>query len=71
MSDKVTQGATREPDPPASLADDAHDASGAPTDAAHVAVGDGTLQGSIPAGLSPDALREIAEEGKPDNSGTS
>jgi hypothetical protein len=38
-----------------------HTAEGAPTDAAHEAVGDGTLIGSIPPGISPEELEEIAK----------
>ena len=35
---------------------------GAPTDAAHQKAGDGTLTGSVPAGLTPDQLKDKAEE---------
>lgn len=48
-----------------------HTKSGAPTDKAHLEAGDGTLKGSIPAGLSPEELRKIAEEDKSVDSGTS
>lgn len=44
--------------------------SGAPTDEAHKAVGDGTLVGSIPAGLSLDELQQIADEDQSVESGT-
>ena len=51
--------------------DDAeHTPSGAPTDAAHQAVGDGTLQGSVPAGLTPEELLKIAESDATDDGGT-
>lgn len=43
---------------------------GAPTDAAHQAVGDGTLTGSIPAGLTPKQLEERAQDGKRDDAGS-
>jgi hypothetical protein len=44
--------------------------SGAPTDEAHREVGDGTLVGSIPAGLSPEELCEIANSDQSVESGT-
>ena len=47
-----------------------HTEGGAPTDKAHLEAGDGTLKGSIPAGLSPEELRKIAEEDKSVDSGT-
>src|SRR4051794_30139743 len=37
-----------------------HTKSGAPTDKAHLEAGDGSLLGSIPAGLSIEELQEIA-----------
>ncbi|MCD2325458.1 hypothetical protein LQ953_15675 [Sphingomonas sp. IC-56] len=49
-----------------SLADDTHHESGAPTDDAHAAVGDGTLQGSQPAG----ELGQSAEDGETSEPGT-
>jgi hypothetical protein len=51
-------------------ADKDPDNSNAPTDADHAAAGDGTLQGSVPAGASPDQLREIAENPPTDDGGT-
>lgn len=57
------------PQPP--LADDAHTAGGAPTDQAHEDDGDGSLTGSVPAGLSLKQLREVAESDKTTESGTS
>ena len=51
--------------------DDAHTAEGAPTDQAHRDAGDGTLTGSVPAGLSLEQLREAAKGDKTDDSGTS
>ncbi|KKC24641.1 hypothetical protein [Sphingomonas sp. SRS2] len=51
--------------------DDAeHTPAGAPTDKAHEAVGDGTLQGSVPAGLTPEELLKIAESDATDDGGT-
>ena len=43
---------------------------GAPTDAAHQEAGDGTLTGSVPAGLTPDQLQERAEESGRDDPGS-
>ena len=51
--------------------DDAHTAGGAPTDQAHQDAGDGTLTGSVPAGLSLEQLREAANADRTDDSGTS
>ncbi|HEY8611417.1 MAG TPA: hypothetical protein VIL69_09035 [Roseomonas sp.] len=48
-----------------------HTAGGAPTDKAHEDAGDGSLAGSIPAGLSTRELREIANSDKTTESGTS
>lgn len=45
-------------------------ASGAPTDKAHQEAGDGTLTGSIPAGLSLEELSKIAEDDQSVESGT-
>jgi hypothetical protein len=42
----------------------------APTDADHAEAGDGTLQGSVPAGASPEQLRDIAEHPPTDDGGT-
>ena len=48
-----------DPKSPDSLEDSTHSASGAPTDEAHRAAGDGTLQGSLPAGgLAGDETQE-------------
>ena len=43
---------------------------GAPTDAAHQKAGDGTLTGSIPAGLTTDQLLEQAEQSGDADPGT-
>ncbi|MBP0446461.1 hypothetical protein J8J14_16925 [Roseomonas sp. SSH11] len=59
------------PVPEPSAQDPAHTEGGAPTDAAHQADGDGTLTGSVPAGLSADELHKIAESDKTGDTGTS
>ena len=59
------------PDAEPSAEDGAHTAGGAPTDQAHRDAGDGTLTGSVPAGLSLKQLREAADNDKTDDSGTS
>lgn len=43
---------------------------GAPTDAAHQEAGDGTLTGSVPAGLTTDQLLERSRETGRDDGGT-
>lgn len=50
--------------------DPEHTPSGAPTDAAHQAAGDGTLQGAVPAGLTPEELLKIADGDATDDGGT-
>lgn len=64
MSDKTKPS----PEP---AADETHTEGGAPTDQAHEDAGDGTLSGSVPAGLSSRELRELAESDKTDDTGTS
>ena len=59
------------PDAELSAEDGAHTEDGAPTDQAHREAGDGTLTGSVPAGLSLKQLREAANNDKTDDSGTS
>ena len=59
------------PDAEPSAEDGAHTAGGAPTDQAHRDAGDGTLTGSVPAGLSLEQLRQAANSDKTDDSGTS
>lgn len=54
--------------PPTS--DSAHTGQGAPTDEAHQDAGDGSLTGSIPAGLTVDELMEQANSNKPSDGGT-
>jgi len=65
MSDKPS------PTPKPTPGDEAHTKGGAPTDQAHEDAGDGTLSGSVPAGLSSRELRELAESDKTDDTGTS
>lgn len=50
--------------------DPAHSESGAPTNQAHREAGDGTLVGSIPAGLSPDEMDEAENLDQSAESGT-
>ena len=59
------------PEAKPSAEDGAHTAGGAPTDQAHRDAGDGTLTGSVPAGLSLKQLREAENNDKTDDSGTS
>ena len=59
------------PDAEPSAEDGAHTEAGAPTDQAHRDAGDGTLTGSVPAGLSLEQLRQAANSNKTDDSGTS
>ena len=47
-----------------------HTKGGAPKDSAHQEAGDGALTGSVPAGLSREELRRVAESDKTDDSGT-
>ncbi len=53
-----------------STPDSAHTGQGAPTDEAHQNAGDGSLTGSIPAGLTVDELMEQANNNKPSDGGT-
>ena len=59
------------PEAKPSAEDGAHTAGGARTDEGHQDAGDGTLAGSVPAGLSLKELREAAKGDKTDDSGTS
>jgi hypothetical protein len=43
---------------------------GAPTDEAHQAAGDGTLTGSVPAGLTVDEMLDRAAKNPPNNPGS-
>lgn len=47
-----------------------HTDSGAPKDEAHREAGDGTLTGSVPAGLTPEELRKAAEDDETVEPGT-
>ena len=58
------------PDVSASEKDASHTTSGAPTNAAHEAVGDGTLTGSVPAGLTPEEMEEMANTDQSGEPGT-
>jgi hypothetical protein len=51
-------------------ADKTHTEQGAPTDAAHQDAGDGSLTGSIPAGLTADELLKQANSDRPSDGGT-
>ena len=51
--------------------DPTHTDSGAPTDEAHADVGDGTLVGSIPAGIGSEELEAIVKSNQPVEGGTS
>ena len=50
--------------------DETHTAQGAPTDGAHLDAGDGSLTGSVPAGLTADELQKQADSGKTNDGGT-
>lgn len=54
--------------PPTS--DNAHTGQGAPTDEAHQEAGDGSLTGSIPAGLTADELMKRTNSNKSSDGGT-
>ena len=47
-----------------------HTDQGAPTDQAHQDAGDGSLTGSVPAGLTAEELRDLANSNKPSDGGT-
>ena len=59
------------PDPASSATDPAHTPDGAPTNRAHRDAGDGTLIGSVPAGLSPQEMEALANTDQPAEGGTS
>ena len=50
--------------------DETHTGQGAPTDDAHLDAGDGSLTGSIPAGLTADELQKQANSGNAVDGGT-
>lgn len=52
------------------IEESAHMGQGAPTDEAHQDAGDGSLTGSIPAGLTVDELMKQANSNKPSDGGT-
>ena len=70
MPEDQTRPQESVPDPKPSPDDPLHTATGAPTNAAHADVGDGTLVGSVPAGLTPDEMTEIANQDQAVESGT-
>jgi hypothetical protein len=59
------------PDVQPSAEDPAHTGSGAPTNEAHREVGDGTLIGSVPAGLTPKEMEETENLDQLSEGGTS
>lgn len=68
-------GNHQDPGPPSARGEitagpETHTADGAPTEQAHQDVGDGTLLGSVPAGLSPEELLKIADRDQSVESGT-
>ncbi|MFN3944137.1 MAG: hypothetical protein ACK4K7_04320 [Allosphingosinicella sp.] len=67
---KVDEAAKDSPRGGPLASEETHTESGAPTDKAHRAAGDGALTGSIPAGLSIRELREIAEDDRSVETGT-
>ena len=67
---KIDEAASESPRGAPVASTETHTESGAPTDKAHRDVGDGALTGSIPAGLTPEELRAIAEEDQSVESGT-
>lgn len=58
----------KQPDP--GTPDSQHTDQGAPTDAAHEEAGDGSLNGSTPAGLTRDQLLEKARDQDRDDPGS-
>ena len=50
--------------------DSTHTGQGAPTDAAHQDAGDGSLTGSVPAGLTVEELMRQVNSDKPNDGGT-
>ncbi|MGI4942215.1 MAG: hypothetical protein ACRYHQ_16905 [Janthinobacterium lividum] len=70
MSDSKDDADTASCDVEKSRADETHTDQGAPTDEAHQDVGDGSLTGSTPAGLTVDELLKQANSGKSDDGGT-
>lgn len=70
MSDTDKAADTTPSDTPAPDASGKHTDQGAPTDVAHQDIGDGSLTGSIPAGLTADELLRLANSNKPSDGGT-
>lgn len=57
-------------DPATTPDEPTHTGSGAPTDEAHREAGDGTLTGTMPAGLTPEEMQAAAESDQPTDPGT-
>jgi len=70
MSGSQNDADTAPSDAEPPMEDRGHTDSGAPTDQAHQDAGDGSLTGSIPAGLTVDELMEQANSNKPSDGGT-
>ncbi len=70
MIDNKDDASTAPSDVEPPTKDDAHTDQGAPTDEAHQDAGDGSLTGSIPAGLTVDELMKQANSNKPSDGGT-
>jgi hypothetical protein len=66
----IVRGARREPAEEDQMSERKHTDQGAPTDATHQDAGDGSLTGSVPAGLTPEQLRERAERPGRDDPGS-
>ena len=70
MSDTDKAADTAPSDTELPDASDTHTDQGAPTDKAHQDAGDGSLTGSIPAGLTADELLKLMNSDKPVDGGT-
>ncbi|WP_338664074.1 hypothetical protein VQH23_02680 [Pararoseomonas sp. SCSIO 73927] len=68
--DRSGQDHSEDQSPAPGPGSDTHTKGGAPTNKAHEEAGDGSLAGSIPAGLGSEELRKLAEGGKTDDGGT-
>lgn len=68
MSDTASDSIPSDVEPPEEDAN--HTEQGAPTNKAHQDVGDGSLTGATPAGLTVDELLKQANSGKTDDGGT-
>ncbi|MCR0985368.1 hypothetical protein [Roseomonas populi] len=68
--DQSGQDHSRDQSPSPAQGSETHTGGGAPTNKAHEEAGDGTLAGSVPAGLSSEELRKLASGSKTDDGGT-